>query len=88
MVATAQYMPSRVEMEVTEAALTAEQLMVQIQAFNPTATAAYLARFTIVALERYLAHLSAASEPRGRTARWQRPGDTPAIIGFREPLDD
>jgi hypothetical protein len=88
MVATAEYLPSCIEMELTEAALTVEQLIAQIQAFNPTASAEYLARFTCCALQRYLAHLTSASEPRGRAACWTRLGDTPAIIGFREPLED
>lgn len=88
MVATAEYLPSCIEMELTEAALTIEQLIGQIQSFNPTASAEYLARFTCCALQRYLAHLTCASEPRGRAARWSRPGDTPAIIGYREPIED
>lgn len=63
-----------------EAGLTAEQLVTQITAVNPTATHEFLARFSTRALSNYLRHLHASQEPRGRTARWLRPDETPAIM--------
>lgn len=75
-------MPPSVESELADCLYTREQLVVQIQEFNPTARAAYLGRFSIRALETYLEHLRSASTPRGPAARWVRPGDTPAIVGF------
>ena len=60
--------------------LTTEQLVDQISAFNPTASVEFLARFSPTALRNYLSHLLAAQEPRGRTARWRRLDETPAIM--------
>ena len=60
--------------------LTAEQLVQQINAYNPTATPEFLGRFSPMALANYLRHLIATQEPRGRTARWLRPNETPAIM--------
>ncbi|MDX2114947.1 MAG: hypothetical protein SFZ24_04900 [Planctomycetota bacterium] len=82
MVAIYSPIPASVACEITECALTREQLVLEIQGYNPSATLEYLGRFTTRALHRYLEHLQAASEPRGRMARWLRPGDTPAIMGF------
>lgn len=82
MVATLDMIPPAVECELNECALSREQLMLQIQSINPTATTRHLERFSVGALGLYLAHLHAASEPRGRTARWVRPAETPAIVGF------
>jgi hypothetical protein len=87
MVATLDMIPPSVEAELTECTLSREQLMLQIQSLNPTATIQHLARFSANALGLYLAHLNAACEPRGRMARWIRPTETPAIIGF-ETGDD
>ncbi|MBK7405750.1 MAG: hypothetical protein IPJ41_14310 [Phycisphaerales bacterium] len=50
----------------------------RIMLINPSATAAYLASFNQMALDRYLAHLESMDAPRG--ARWERPGDTCAIV--------
>lgn len=82
MVASINMIPPAVECDLTECALSHEQLMLQIQSLNPTATVAYLARFSARALALYLAHLQSATEPRGRLARWIRPSETPAILGF------
>lgn len=82
MVATLDMIPPAVECELTECSLSREQLMLQIQSMNPTATVQHLARFSVNALGLYLAHLIAACEPRGRMARWVRPAETPAIVGF------
>lgn len=87
MVATFTGLQASVENELTECRLTREQLMLQIQALNPTATVSSLARFSARALGLYLAHLHCAFEPRGRMARWIRPAETPAILGF-EADDD
>ena len=59
--------------------LTREQVVDRIIAINPTATTAFLDRFTEDKLEKYLDHLVAASGPRGGHSRWLRPGDAPAI---------
>ena len=59
--------------------LTREQVVDRIISINPTATAAFLDRFSEQRLEKYLDHLVAASGPRGSNARWMRPGDAPAI---------
>ncbi len=59
--------------------LTTEQLVEQIHAYNPTATPEFLSGFTPAALANYLKHLIATQEPRGRTARWRRLEETPAI---------
>jgi hypothetical protein len=50
---------------------------------NLSATASFLQRFTDRALGTYLDHLVAAERPRGRHARWERPGDSPAIMASR-----
>ena len=47
---------------------------------NPTAAADFLARFKSESLSHYLDHLICAQQPRGRSAVWNRPGDSPAIM--------
>jgi len=59
--------------------LTREQVVDRIISINPTATTAFLDRFSEQKLEKYLDHLVAASGPRGGQSRWLRPGDAPAI---------
>ena len=59
-------------------AFSREQLVGQIIAMNPSATATFLERFAPEALTRYLDHLTAAATPRGSS--WIRPGDTPAVV--------
>lgn len=59
------------------------QLMDKILSMNPSATESFLARFSDRALGTYLDHLVAANRPRGRHARWERPGDSPAIMASR-----
>ncbi len=54
-------------------------LVNRIMALNPTASEEYLGSFTDRSLTMYLAHLESAKAPRG--ARWERPCDSPAIIG-------
>jgi hypothetical protein len=54
--------------------------MERIISINPTATVSFLSRFEERPLKRYLEHLTAAQEPRGRTAWWLRPGDSPAFV--------
>lgn len=60
--------------------MTEQQLIEQIMALNPTASVDFLADFSAYALDKYLAHLLAAAEPRGRNAHWARPEDSPAIL--------
>lgn len=66
----------------TRSGLTREMLVDRIQAINPGASAEYLLRFDGLSLALYLEHLTATSVPRGRGARWLRPGDTAGILGF------
>ena len=56
-----------------------EVVLAHILDLNPSASEAFLASFTTRELELYRDHLLSAMEPRGRTARWVRPGDMPAI---------
>lgn len=60
-------------------AMTRSQMVERIQALNPTASAEYLSTFSARHLLTYLEHLTASLEPRGRTARWMRPEDSPAL---------
>jgi hypothetical protein len=60
--------------------LSAAQLIDRIVTLNPTASSEFLAQFSPKSLGRYLAHLTAAQEPRGPASRWTRPGDSPAIV--------
>ena len=66
--------------------LTREQVVDRIITINPTATTTFLDRFSEASLGQYLDHLLATSGPRGRYARWLRPGDSPAILA-RERRD-
>ncbi|HBS28795.1 MAG TPA: hypothetical protein DEB06_04950 [Phycisphaerales bacterium] len=52
----------------------------RIQTLNPTASASYLEAFSARHLLTYLEHLTASQEPRGRSARWARPDDSPALL--------
>ncbi|MBL8764918.1 MAG: hypothetical protein JNM07_11675 [Phycisphaerae bacterium] len=56
------------------------QLMDRIITINPTASRDFLDRFADRALATYLEHLETLEVPRGSTARWVRPGDTPAAV--------
>jgi hypothetical protein len=69
-----------------EARLTRQQTVERILEINPTATSTFLERFDDRPLKQYLDHLVAASSPRGASARWVRPGDSPAIV-TRESAD-
>jgi hypothetical protein len=60
--------------------LTREQVVNRIIHINPTATEAFLSRFSEDSLGRYLDHLIVATGPRGPQSRWLRPGDSPAIV--------
>lgn len=82
MVASYSPMPGSVEMELAECAATREQFILQIRSLNTTASREYLSEFSLRALRFYYEHLEATSVPRGRMARWIRPAETPAIIGF------
>jgi hypothetical protein len=63
--------------------LSREQVVDQILTINHSATADYLSQFAEPQLSKYLDHLLACQEPRGRLARWDRPGDAPAIMTRR-----
>ncbi|MCC7390618.1 MAG: hypothetical protein IT431_17865 [Phycisphaerales bacterium] len=60
------------------------QLVERIMDRNRSATETYLGTFSDRALTSYLAHLDTVGQPRG--GRWERPGDTPAIV-VRETAD-
>ncbi len=66
--------------------MTPEQLIEQIAARNPTASRDFLAAFSPTALFNYMRHLIACEEPRGRTARWIRPDETPAIMRWEPAI--
>lgn len=58
-----------------------ERLVDRIRTLNPSASREFLVNFRTQALELYLRHLAiAVQEPRGRTAVWVRPADTPGIV--------
>jgi hypothetical protein len=59
------------------------QLIASIMEINPSASQAWLARFDVSALRRYLDHLQHALEPRGRSSIWIRDGETPAVVTRR-----
>ncbi len=63
--------------------LSREQVVDQIISINRSATAEYLAQFEQKSLNTYLDHLIASQQPRGPHARWDRPGDTPAMMARR-----
>ncbi|MGP1346459.1 MAG: hypothetical protein ACTS3F_07310 [Phycisphaerales bacterium] len=56
-----------------------------IRVLSPGVDVEYLTRFDESALRLYLAHLESSRMPRGRGARWERPGDTRAIRVCRPP---
>jgi hypothetical protein len=68
------------------ARLSREQVVSQIISINRSATAQYLDQFEQESLDTYLDHLISAQQPRGRNARWDRPGDTPAMMSRRRIL--
>lgn len=71
---------------VTSELLSRSQIIERILAHNPTASVEFLEDFSEQALRTYLDHLLSAQIPRGRMARWVRPGDTPGIV-VAEPRD-
>jgi hypothetical protein len=52
-------------------------VMDQIIALNPSASAEFLEQFDDAALSQYLDHLNIAQQPRGKDARWVRPHGKP-----------
>lgn len=65
------------------AKLSRTQVVEQIISINHSATAQYLEQFEQRSLDTYLEHLIAVQQPRGPHARWDRPGDTPAMMSRR-----
>ena len=57
--------------------LARRNMIEQIIALNPSATAGFLEQFDDAALSQYLDHLHVAHQPRGRDARWVRPHGRP-----------
>lgn len=66
--------------------LSREQVVEQIIAINRSATAEYLEQFEQKSLNNYLDHLISSQQPRGKYARWDRPGDAPAIMSRRRVI--
>jgi|GEM_PF-1590510 len=64
----------------TSPTLPRPQIVERIIAGNPSATAEFLAGFGDAALAHYLEHLIVGDEPRGRTSRWVRRAESPAIV--------
>jgi len=62
-------------------------LIERITTLNPTATWAFLGKFSDEALALYLEHLHAKIETDDPRKPWSRPGDTPAIM-WREARDE
>ena len=65
---------------VTTSRLTREQVVDRIMSLNPTASREFLEGFEREQLVRYMDHLTEASKPRGREAKWRRPGDAPPMV--------
>jgi len=63
--------------------MTREQVVDQIMSINPSASSGFLSQFEAGELGMYLRHLLSAQEPRGRSSRWARPDDAPAIMTSR-----
>lgn len=63
--------------------MTREQVVDQIMSINPSASSGFLSQFEPGELGMYLRHLLSAQEPRGRSSRWARPDDAPAIMTSR-----
>jgi len=64
----------------TSSRLTREQVVDRITSLNPTASREFLDGFEREQLVRYLDHLTEAAKPRGREAKWRRPGDAPPMV--------
>lgn len=62
------------------------RLIEEIHALAPGAHGALLMRFSAPALALFRDHLLCAHLPRGPESRWERPGDTPAVVVY-EPTD-
>ncbi len=64
----------------TTSRLTREQVVDRITSLNPTATREFLDGFERAQLVHYMDHLTEAAKPRGREAKWRRPGDAPPMV--------
>ena len=63
--------------------LNKNQIIDHIQEINRSARREWLDVFDERALEHYLDHLQRTLEPRGGSSRWQRIGDTRAVVTRR-----
>ncbi len=62
-----------------------QEVISQIVAISPSASAEFLGRFTSRQLQSYLDHLSLTQMPRGGGgAPWVRP-KSPAVVAFKTP---
>jgi hypothetical protein len=66
--------------------LSKAQVIDGICEINQSARRDWLDLFDLATLKRYLQHLHWMLEPRGPESRWERPGETPAVI-TRTPED-
>ncbi len=62
------------------------KVMELILTINKTVAVEYLDQFKDRALRNYLAHLETTMQPRGRGARWERRGESPALIVHESSL--
>jgi hypothetical protein len=70
--------PERPEAQTDRASIPRQAVLDRIMVLNPTAQQTYLDAFADRSLRHYLEHLESAGTGRG--TRWERPGDSPAIV--------
>lgn len=66
--------------------LSREQVIDEIIACNPSASADFLCVFSQDRLRLYLARLRSTQRARGRESRWLRPAESPAILAHERML--
>ena len=57
-----------------------------ILGINKTVAVEYLEQFKDRSLRNYLAHLETMAQPRGRGSRWERRGESPALVVHESAL--
>lgn len=60
--------------------LSLDQLIDRVMELNPTASRAFLSRFSPREVREYLEHLQLTTEPRGSHSAWVRPDGSRAVI--------
>ena len=69
-----------------EAELDRAKVVELILGINKTVAVEYLEQFKDRSLRNYLAHLETTAQPRGRGSRWERRGDSPALVVHESAL--